>query len=90
MSKRWTVNDGEPDRLDRYEWHLPDDADPHQHVVETMGPGELRMNPEDIDEEVTLAPKESGVQSGWTRWETQVEPTLDGKWYIFGPVVADE
>ena len=87
MAKSWTVNDGEPDKTDKYEWHLPNND--QQHVEQTTTPGDLRIKPKDISLIPTMAPKRSGIQHGWNNWNNQVEPTL-GVWYIYGQIVQED
>ena len=87
MANRWTIDDGEPDRTDKYEWHVPN-LD-QQHVAETVTPGGLMLKPKDISLVPTMAPKQSGIQYGWNTWETQVEPSA-GNWYIFGLVEQED
>ena len=87
MAKSWTVNDGEPDKTDKYEWHLPNND--QQHVEQTTTPGDLRIKPKDISLIPTMAPKRSGIKHGWNNWNNQVEPTL-GVWYIYGQIVQED
>lgn len=87
MAKRWTVNDGEPDKTDKYEWRVPNND--QQHVSQTVVPGDLMIKPKDISLIPTMAPKQSGIQHGWNNWNNQVEPTL-GSWYIYGSVIQED
>ena len=87
MANRWTIDDGEPDRTDKYEWHVPN-LD-QQHVAETTSPGALRIKPSDITLKPTKAPEQSGIQHGWNNWNNQVEPTLGG-WYLYGSILQED
>lgn len=89
MANRWTINDGEPDRTDKYEWHVPKDDAQQQHVQQTVTPGDLRLKPSEISLVPTMAPKQSGIQHGWNNWNNQVEPTL-GAWYIHGSILQED
>ena len=85
MAKSWTVNDGAPSKEEKYEWRAPVEQ---QHNEQSTGPGGLRMRPKDLDLQVTLSPKKSGVQYGQDAWTFQNTP--DSTWYVEGTILQED
>ena len=82
MANRWKINAEEPSKLEKYDWHVPNDE--QQHVQETSSPGALRIKPKDISLKPTISPKRSGVQSGSDFWDFVSDPQGTEAWYVQG------
>jgi hypothetical protein len=85
MGTDWDINPDKPEKVEKYKWRLP--ANDQQHVEETVAPGDLQIKPRDISLVPTNAPKQSGVQSGWSDWSYESVP--DSSWYVRGEILQE-
>jgi hypothetical protein len=86
MGNEWEIDDSTPRKdEEEYEWRAP--GNDQEHVEETTAPGDLNIRPGDIELKPTLAPTQSGVQSGESDWTFTSQP--DSNWYVYGSIIQD-